>query len=113
MLRPTKATLIIKRELETGLIVKKLDPTEKFLEYWIYQDQLSGTINSRTGEYQEATVSIDSAQGRTLKCVIVCENDPSHITLDKEIHFLVKGFIFSDDEYPDLTDYLGRTERHL
>ena len=113
MLRATKATLIIKRELETGLVVKKTDPTEKFLEYWIYEDYASGTINSRTGEYQEATVTHDSAQGRMLKCVVVCENDPSHIMLDKEKHILVKGFIFNDVQYPDLTDYPGRTERHL
>jgi hypothetical protein len=113
MLRATKATLIIKRELETGLVVKKVDPSEKFLEYWIYEDYASGTINSRTGEYMEASAGHDSAQGRTLKCVIVCENEESHIVVDKDLHFLVKGFIFSDQEYPDLTDYLGRTERHL
>lgn len=115
MIRATKATLLIKREIETGLIVKQVDPTEKFVEYWVYQDIESGTINSGTGHYEPATASVDSALGRVLKCVVVCENDPSHIVKNEEDkkHFLVKGFIFNDVDYPDLTDYLGRTERHL
>jgi len=109
MIRPSKGTLIIKAEVDKGLIIKQLSPDEKFIEYWVYQDGTNGTINSQDGTYAEGKEKTE----RYLKCVVVCDNDPSHIIKDLEKHFLVKGFIFNDVDYPDLTDYLGRSERHL
>ena len=114
MIKASKATLLIKNEFKTGLIKKIIDPTGAFVEYWIYRDENSGTINSRTGNYQEASASVDSALGRVLRCVVVCENNPSRIIKNKkeDKFFTVKGFIFNDEEYPDLLNYLSKTERH-
>ena len=114
MIKASKATLIIKNEIKNGLVKVHRDPTNQFCEYWVYQDEKSGTINSRTGNYQEASASVDSALGRVLRCVVVCENNPSRIIKNKkeDKFFTVKGFIFNDEEYPDLLNYLSKTERH-
>lgn len=114
MIKASKATLLIKNEFKTGLIKKIIDPTEAFVEYWIYRDETSGTINSRTGNYEESSASADSGLGRVLRCVVVCENNPSRIIKNKkeDKFFTVKGFIFTDEDYPDLLNYLSKTERH-
>ena len=92
-------------------MLKQVDPTEKFVEYWVYQDPTSSVINGADGDI---SVAKNNPEFRKLKCVVVCENQDDHIVKDMPNHFLVKGFIFTDDEtYPDLTDYLGKTERHL
>jgi hypothetical protein len=112
MIKCSKSTLLIKNEFKNGLIKKTIDPTGQFAEYYVYTGLNSGTINSRTGNYEEGSIV---EQKKELKCVIVAENDPSRIIKNKkkDKFILVKGYIFNDIEYPDLTDYLGRTERHL
>src|SRR5258707_775392 len=84
---------------------QQISPDEKFIEYWVYQDGSNGTIKSNDGAYEEGKKKTE----RTLKCVVVCDNEPSHIIKDLEKHFLLKGYIFNDVDSPALTDYLGRS----
>jgi hypothetical protein len=107
MIKGTKSTLVIKKEIELGLVeVKKY---KEFIEYWVYDDGTNGTLNSKTGEYVPG--SVEAKKPRELYCIIVCEDNPEHITKDAPVHLLVKGAIFNNTEYPDLTDYLCKTER--
>jgi hypothetical protein len=110
MIRGTKATMILKPEIESGLI--EIKHYKEFIEYWIYKDESvgTGTINSKTGEYVPGHAE-SAPEPRYLKCIIVCEDKPEHIMKDGPAHFLVTGAKFDDIDYPDLTDYLCKTER--
>lgn len=107
MIRPSDATIIIKKEMENGLII----PTvfKDLLEYWVYQTNKSGIINQK-GEYVTPE-SPELEEKRILKCIVVCENDPKHIKKDHPNHIVVSGVIFKDDEKKDLTEYLQTTGR--
>ena len=106
--------------MERGLVQRVIDPTGKFVEYWIYKDKTSGYIDGATGQYahkpgyESCESAPDEVPERELYRVIICENVPEHIVRDKEHHLVVNGFkCMDDEEYPDLTDYLGKTGRHL
>jgi hypothetical protein len=107
MIRGTKATLIIKKELENGSV--KVVHYKEFIEYWVYDTP--GSLDSATGVYTLNKPPDSGSPVPSLKCIIVCDNGPEHIVKDLPTHYLVTGAVFNDNEYPDLTDYLCRTER--
>lgn len=109
MIRPSDATILIRKELDRGLII----PTrfKGVMEYWIYQDNTSGIIN-HLGEYIQPEIN-NSDNKKVLKCIIVCEDNPKHIKNSTHPnHIVVSGIIFkNDDDKKDLTEYLQTTGR--
>lgn len=108
MIRGTKALIIIKKEIENGLI--KIVHYKDLIEYWVYESKNSGHLCAETANYTVGKVS--DSEIPKLKCIIVCEDKPEHIDKDLPTHFVIsKGVKFDDTDYPNLTDYLCKTER--
>lgn len=105
-IRGTKACTIIKKEIENGSV--KVVYYKDFIEYWCYDTNKSGTLDAQTGVYTTTSAEVKT---EVLRCIVVSENNPEHIVKDLPTHLLVKGAIFNDVEYPDMFDYLAKTER--
>ena len=107
MIKPSDTFMIIKQDLEAGIIEKKIH--DGMLEYWIY----SSPNASKMGTHGMIVGTTGDVTEKVLKYIIMSENKPEHINCDHVNNIVVSGIRFSDDDMgQDLTDYLGKTGRN-
>ena len=108
MIKPSDTIMLIKKDFDSGVIVKK--EHDGLLEYWVYESASASKLGTN-GLILGATESVSETK---LKYIILCENDPKHINIEHTNHLVVSGIRFSDEEdSKDLTDYLTKTGRSI
>ena len=99
MTRYSENYVIIKKDLENGLIKKR--EYKGLVEYWVYRGK-----ESHIFQLDGSRAKLGNLEDAGLHCIIACEKN--HISKKKKDAILIKGYRFTEK---DLDDYLRKTRR--
>jgi len=103
MIKYSKAFIILKEDLESGLVIKKsfIIKGTRITEYWIYAIK-------KPKFWIPSNIFLQNRGNSCLAYIIICSSD--YVQKERERSFLIEGLRLDGES---VNEYLKQTNRHI